>query len=63
MKKMIFICMAAGFIATACNPDWFKKEPKNEEKEVVIPDDSVSDSTLLSEDTSQVKTDSVQLKH
>lgn len=55
--------MAAGFIATACNPDWFKKEPKNEEKEVVIPDDSVSDSTLLSEDTSQVKTDSVLLKH
>ncbi len=60
---MIFICMAAGLIATACNLDWFKKEPKNEEKEVIIPDDSVSDSTLLSEDTTHVKTDSVKVKH
>ncbi len=51
--------MVAGLTATACNLDWFKKNPKQEE-EIVTPDDSVQDSTFNVDDSIPVVKDTTR---
>lgn len=59
MKKVFFLCMVAGLTATACNLDWFKKNPKQEE-EIVTHDDSVQDSTFNVDDSIPVVKDTTR---
>ena len=57
MKKVFFVCMAVGLLATSC--DWFKSKPATPEiTDVTIetPDSTVS---TLQDSTTQIKDSSV----
>jgi hypothetical protein len=52
MKKVFFVCMMVGLLATSC--DWFKSKP--DEPEIVDVTDVTTDSTLTTTDDSTAQT-------
>ncbi len=52
MKKVFFVCMTVGLLATSC--DWFKSKP--ETPEIVDVSDVTVDSTLTTTDDSTAQT-------
>ena len=52
MKKVFFVCMTVGLLATSC--DWFKSKP--EQPEIVDVTDVTDDSTLTTTDDSTTQT-------
>ena len=52
MKKVFFVCMTVGLLATSC--DWFKSKP--EQPEIVDVTDVTTDSTLTTTDDSTAQT-------
>jgi hypothetical protein len=55
MKKVLVMCIAVSFIATACN--WFSHQPKSDP--VVVTNDDTGDS--LTTDSTASKTDKVMV--
>jgi hypothetical protein len=53
MKKVFFLCMTVGLLATSC--DWFKKSEPTEPPVVETPIDG-DDSTLVTTDDSNAQT-------
>ena len=55
MKKVFFLCMTVGLLATAC--DWFKSKPETPET-VDVPVDTLNSTVTTIDDTTTKKTDS-----
>jgi hypothetical protein len=57
MKKVFFLCMTVGLLATSC--DWFTKSKPQDDPEVVTNDDDiVEDTVVTTNDTTVAKKDS-----
>ncbi len=57
MKKLFFVCMTVSLLATSC--DWFGKKEPQDEPEVVIQDDNITEDTVVTtNDSTSAKIDS-----
>lgn len=55
MKKVFFLCMTVGLLATAC--DWFKSKPETQET-VDVAVDTLNTTVTTIDDSTVQKTDS-----